>query len=91
MLDSVVIFPYKDSSDRIGGRGNVQDEVPIKVRRMYQGSGCESMFQTIKRLFIIFIPYKWNARSEESKEPMCGGGIFRYDPTKGIIFALEDL
>ena len=91
MLDSVVIFLDKDSNDRIGGSGDVQDEVPIKVRRKNQGRECESMFQGIKRLMSIGIPYEGNVRLEESKEPMRGGGIVRYEPVEEISFALETL
>ena len=39
----------------------------------------------------IGIPNEWDSRSEESKEPMCGGGIVRDEPTKKISFALETL
>ena len=56
-----------------------------------QGSGCESMFHGIKRLLSIGIPYKWNVRSEESKEPMRGGGIVRYELANEISFAFEAL
>ena len=91
MLNTVVIFLDKNSSDQIGGSGDVQDEVPIKVGRADQGSGCESLLEGIKRLMSIGIPYKRDVRSEESKEPMCGGGIVRNEPVKKISFALETL
>ena len=91
MLDTVVIFLDKNSGDRIGGSGDVQDEVPIKVWRADQGSGCESLLEGIKRLMSIGIPYKRDVRAEESKEPMCGGGIVRNEPSKKISFALETL
>ena len=39
----------------------------------------------------IGIPNKLDIGSEESKEPMCGGGIVRDEPTKKISFALETL
>ena len=91
MLDSIVIFPNEDSGDRIGGSGDVQDEVPIKVRGMDQGSGCERMFEGIKRLMSIGIPDEGDVRSEDSKEPMRIGGIVRYKPVEKISFALEAL
>jgi len=91
MLETIVIFLDKDSSDRIGGSGDIQDEVPIKVGRANQGSGCESLIEGIERLMSIGIPNKWDSRSEESKEPMCSGGIVRDESTKKIIFALETL
>ena len=49
------------------------------------------MLEGIKRLMSIGISNKWDIRSEESKEPMCGGGIVRDEPTKKISFALEAL
>ena len=91
MLDTIVIFLNKDSSDRIGGGGDVQDEVPVKVGRADQGSRCESLLEGIERLMSIGIPNKWDVISEESKEPMRGGGIVRDEPTKKISFALETL
>ena len=91
MLDTVVIFLDKDSSDRIGGSGDIQDEVPIKVRRADQGSGCESLLEGIERLVSMGISKKRDRRSEESKEPMCSGGVVRDEPSKKISFALETL
>ena len=91
MLDTIVIFLDKDSSDRIGGSGDIQDEVPIQVGRADQGSGCESRLEGIERLMSIGIQNEWDSRSEESKEPMCGGGIVRDELTKKISFALETL
>ena len=91
MLDTIVIFLDKNFSDRIGGSGEVQDEVPIKFGRADQGSGYESLLEGIERLMSIGIPNKWDIRSEESKEPMCDGGIVRDKPTKKISFALETL
>ena len=91
MLNSVVIFLNKDSSDRVGGSRDIQDEIPIKVRGTNQGSGCEIMLQGIKRLLSIGIPEKRDIRAKESKEPIRGGGKFRYEPTKEISFALEAL
>ena len=91
MLDTIFIFLDKDSSDRIGGSGDIQDEVPIKFGRVDQGSRCEILLEGIERLMNIGIPCKWDVRSEESKEPICGGGIVRDEPTKKISFALETL
>ena len=49
------------------------------------------MLQGIKRLFSIGTLDKRDIRVEEYKEPMRGGGIVRYEPTKEISFALEAL
>ena len=91
MLNAMVILLDKDSSDRIGGSRDVQDEDSIKVERADQGSRCESLLEGIERLMSIGIPNKWDIGSEESKEPMCGGGIVRDEPTKKISFAWETL
>ena len=91
MLNTIVIFLDKDSSDRIGGSGDVQDEVPIKVRRVDQGSGCENLLEGIKRLMSIGIPYERDVRVEESEEPMGGGGIVRDEPAKKVSFSLKNL
>ena len=91
MLDSVVIFLNKDSGDQIGGSEDIQDEFLIKIGGTDQGSRCESMFEGIKRLMSICIPDKRNVRLEESKEPMRGGGIVKYEPVEEISFSLETL
>ena len=91
MLDTIFIFLDEDSSDRIGGSRDIQDEVPIKVGRADQGSGCESLLEGIERLVSIGIPKKRDRRAEESKEPMCSGVVVRDEPSKKIIFALETL
>ena len=91
MLNYVVIFLNKDSSNRVGGSGDIQDEIPIKVRGTNQGSGCESMLHGIERILSIVIPSKRDIGAEQSKETMCGGGIVRYEPAKEISFALEAL
>ena len=84
-------FLYEDPSDRIGGRKDVQDEIPLKVRWANKGRRSESMFEGIERLLSLVIPNKWNVISKESKKPMSRGGIVRNKPTKKVGFALEAL
>jgi len=38
MLILYIIFLYEDLNDRIGGRKDVQDEIPLKVRWTSQGA-----------------------------------------------------
>ena len=48
MLDTIVIFLDKDSSNRIGGSGDIQDEVPIKVGREDHGADVRAYLRASK-------------------------------------------
>ena len=49
------------------------------------------MFEGIKRIMSVGILNEGDVRVEESKEPMHGGVIVRYESIEEISFALEAL